>query len=185
MLLLLLSHFSCVWLCATPEMAAHQAPSPLGFSRQEHWSGLPFPSPMHESEKWKWSRSVVSDSQRPQGPQPTRLLCPWDFPGKSTGMGCHCFLRKGHEFEQTLKDHEGQGRTCYSRKELDTTEQLNNNKVKIPSRSFPINSYLLKNLYQCKLVLLVLELYINRSYTDFYISYFYIFSQCFWDSSML
>ena len=32
------------------------------FSRQEHWSGLPFPSPMHESEKWKWSRSVVSDS---------------------------------------------------------------------------------------------------------------------------
>jgi len=34
----------------------------LGFSRQEHWSGLPFPSPMHASEKWKWSRSVVSDS---------------------------------------------------------------------------------------------------------------------------
>ena len=34
--------------------------SSLGFSRQEHWSGLPFPSPMHESEKWKWSRSVVS-----------------------------------------------------------------------------------------------------------------------------
>ena len=36
-------------------MAAHQAPPSLGFSRQEHWSGLPFPSPMHESEKWKWS----------------------------------------------------------------------------------------------------------------------------------
>ena len=34
------------------------------FSRQEHWSGLPFPSPMHESEKWKWSRSVVPDSVR-------------------------------------------------------------------------------------------------------------------------
>ena len=31
-------------------MAAHQAPPSLGFSRQEHWSGLPFPSPMHESE---------------------------------------------------------------------------------------------------------------------------------------
>ena len=29
-------------------MAAHQAPPSLGFSRQEHWSGLPFPSPMHE-----------------------------------------------------------------------------------------------------------------------------------------
>ena len=51
LLLLLLSRFSHVQLCATPEMAAHQAPPSLGFSRQEHWSGLPFPSPMHESEK--------------------------------------------------------------------------------------------------------------------------------------
>ena len=48
--LLLLSRFSRVQLCATPETAAHQAPPSLGFSRQEHWSGLPFPSPMHESE---------------------------------------------------------------------------------------------------------------------------------------
>ena len=38
--------------------------------------------------KWKWSRSVVSDSSRPHGLQPTRLLCLWDFPGKSTGVGC-------------------------------------------------------------------------------------------------
>ena len=50
-LLLLLSCFSHVQLCVTPETAAHQASPPLGFSRQEHWSGLPFPSPMHESEK--------------------------------------------------------------------------------------------------------------------------------------
>ena len=50
---LLLSRFSCVQLCATPETAAHQAPPSLGFSRQEHWSGLPFPSPMQESEKRK------------------------------------------------------------------------------------------------------------------------------------
>ena len=42
---------SRVRLCETPKMAAHQAPLSLGFSRQEHWSGLPFPSPMHESEK--------------------------------------------------------------------------------------------------------------------------------------
>ena len=48
LLLLLLSCFSRVRLCATPETAAHQAPPSLGFSRQEHWSGLPFPSPMHE-----------------------------------------------------------------------------------------------------------------------------------------
>ena len=47
--MLLLSRFS-VRLCATPETAAHQAPLSLRFSRQEHWSRLPFPSPMHESE---------------------------------------------------------------------------------------------------------------------------------------
>ena len=53
LLLLPLSRFSHVQLCATPETAAHQAPPSLGFSRQEHWSGLPFPSPVHESEKSK------------------------------------------------------------------------------------------------------------------------------------
>ena len=42
LLLPLLSHFSRVRLCATTETAAHQAPPSLGFSRQEHWSGLPF-----------------------------------------------------------------------------------------------------------------------------------------------
>ena len=62
LLLLLLSRFSRVRLCVTPKTAAHQAPPSLGFSRQEHWSGLPFPSPMHESEKINRSRSVVSDS---------------------------------------------------------------------------------------------------------------------------
>ena len=83
LLLLLLSCFSHVRLCVTPS---------LGFSRQEHRSGLPFPSPIHESGKWKWSRSVMSHSLRPHGLQPTRLLCLWDFPGKSTGVGCHCLL---------------------------------------------------------------------------------------------
>ena len=34
----------------------------------------------------------MSDSSRPHGLWPTRLLCPWDFPGKSTGVGCHCLL---------------------------------------------------------------------------------------------
>ena len=50
LLLLLLSRFSCVRLCETPQTAAHQAPLSLGFFTQEHWSGFPFPSPMHESE---------------------------------------------------------------------------------------------------------------------------------------
>ena len=91
-LLLLLSHFRRVRLCVTPQTAAHQAPPSLGFSRQEPWSGLPFPSPMHESEKWKWSRSIVSNFSRPHGLQPTRLLSPWDFLGKGTEVGCHCLL---------------------------------------------------------------------------------------------
>ena len=43
-LLLLLSHFSRVRLCATLWTAAHQAPLSMGFSRQEYWSGLPFSS---------------------------------------------------------------------------------------------------------------------------------------------
>ena len=46
-----LSHFSHVRFFATPWTVAHQAPLSMGFSRQEYWSGLPFPSPMHESEK--------------------------------------------------------------------------------------------------------------------------------------
>ena len=40
----------------------------------------------------QFSRSVVSDFLRPHGLLPSRLLCPWDFPGKSTGVGCHCLL---------------------------------------------------------------------------------------------
>ena len=40
---------SC-WTLCNPIDAAQQAPLSLGFSRQEHWTGLPFPSPMHESE---------------------------------------------------------------------------------------------------------------------------------------
>ena len=62
MVMLLLSHFSRVQLCATPWTAAYQASPSMGFSRQEHWSGLPLPSPRHESGKWKWSRSVGSNS---------------------------------------------------------------------------------------------------------------------------
>ena len=73
-------------------MAAHQAPPSLRFSRQEHWSGLPFPS----SNAWKWKVKVKSLSrvQLLATPwlQPTRLLGPWDFPGQSTGVGCHCLL---------------------------------------------------------------------------------------------
>ena len=54
--------------------------------------------------KWKWSHVVVSNSLRPHGLQPTRLLCPWDFPGNSTGVGCHCLLiiEKASEFQKNI-----------------------------------------------------------------------------------
>ena len=68
--------------------------SPPGFpipgilqARTLEWVAISF------SHAWKWSRSVASDSQRPHGLQPTRLVHPWDFPGKSTGVGCHCPLK--------------------------------------------------------------------------------------------
>ena len=89
MWLLLLRRFSSVGLCATPQTAAHQASPSLGFSRQEHWSGLPFPAPVRESEVAQLC-PTLSD---PMDLQPTRLLHPWDFPGKSTGVGCHCLLQ--------------------------------------------------------------------------------------------
>ena len=69
-------------------MAAHQAPPSLGFSRQERWSGLPFPSPMQESES-EVAQSCLT--LRPHGP--TMLFHPWDFPGKDTGGGCHALLQ--------------------------------------------------------------------------------------------
>ena len=65
----------------------------MGFSRQEHWSGLPFPSPMHESEKWKGSRSVLSNSSNPMDCSLPDSSVHGIFPGKSTGVGCHCLLQ--------------------------------------------------------------------------------------------
>ena len=77
-------------------MAAHQALPSLRFSRQEYWSGLPFPSPMHESEKVK----VKSFSR-------VRLFTtPWTaayqappsmgFSGKSTGVSAIAFSSVAH-----------------------------------------------------------------------------------------
>ena len=60
-------------------------------ARTLEWVAMAF------SNTWKWKVKVKSlsraDSSRPQGLQPTRPLRPWDFPGKSTGVGCHCLLR--------------------------------------------------------------------------------------------
>ena len=84
---------SCPTLCDPIDGSPPGSPVP-GILQARHWSGLPFPSPMHESEEWKWSCSVLSDSSRPRGLQPTRLLRPWGFSGKSIGVGCHRLLCK-------------------------------------------------------------------------------------------
>ena len=49
---------------------------------------------MCESEKWKWSLSVVSDSSQPHGLQPSRLLCPWNSPGETIEVGCPFLLQR-------------------------------------------------------------------------------------------
>ena len=81
---------SCPTLCDPIDRSPPGSPIPgILQGRTLEWVAISF---SNESEKWKWSRSVVSDSSRPHGLQPTRLLRPWDFPGKSTGVGCHCLL---------------------------------------------------------------------------------------------
>ena len=84
---------SCPTLCDPTDGSPPGSAVP-GILQARTWEWVACPSPVHESEKWKWSRSVVSDSSRPHGLQPTRLLHPWDFPGKSPGVGCHCLLWK-------------------------------------------------------------------------------------------
>ena len=56
-----LSRFSCVQLCVTPSTAACQAPLSTGFSRQEYWSGLPFPPPGNLHDPGIESASLISN----------------------------------------------------------------------------------------------------------------------------
>ena len=94
-LLLLLSRFSRVRLCATPETAAHQTPLSMELSRQEYWTGYSFPSPedlllllllllSHFSRVRLCATPQTAAHQAPR---------PWDSPGKNTGVGCHFLLQ--------------------------------------------------------------------------------------------
>ena len=115
---------SCVWLSAVLWTVAGQALLSMEFPRQEYWSGLLFPSPgdlpdpgikpaslaspalqadslprQRLGSPWiiyllLFSGSVMFDCLRPHGLSPTRLLCPWDFPSKNTGVGCHVLLQE-------------------------------------------------------------------------------------------
>ena len=69
-------------------------------ARTLEWVAISF------SNVWKWKVKVKSLScvrlLATPWLQPTRLLHPWDFPGKSTGVGCHCLLQRGHRHCQNL-----------------------------------------------------------------------------------
>ena len=75
---------SCPTLCDPTDSSPPGSPVPgILQARTLEWAAISF------SSAWKWSHLVVSNSSRPHGLRPTRLLHPWDFPGKSTGVGCH------------------------------------------------------------------------------------------------
>ena len=124
----MLNRFSRVQHPATLWTVAHQAPLSMGFSRQEYWSGLPFPSPedlpkpgiepmshipcigrqvlYHLSHLGRPFHSVVSDSLQPHGLKPTKFLYPWNSPGMNTGVGNHSLLQGSSQpRDQTLVSH--------------------------------------------------------------------------------
>ena len=93
---------SAVSISATPRTVTHQAPLSLGFSRQEHWSGFHF---LLQCMKVKSESEVAQLCPTLHDPMDCCppgssvhgiffFFFPWDFPGKSTGVGCHCLLRE-------------------------------------------------------------------------------------------
>ena len=103
-LLLLLSRFSRVRLCATPEMTAHQAPPSLGFSRQEHWSGLL--SPKSSDLIPIYCKSILTvaldNTEKAMAPHSSTLAwkIPWmEEPGRLQSMGS---LRVGYDWASSL-----------------------------------------------------------------------------------
>ena len=81
----------CPTLCNPIDGSPPGSPVPgILQARTLEWVAMSF------SNAWKWKVKVKSLSRvrllATHGLQPTRLLHPWDFPGKSTGVGCHCLL---------------------------------------------------------------------------------------------
>ena len=93
---------SCLTLCDPTDGSPPGSAVPGILQNTGAGCHLPLQCMKVKSEKWKWSRSVASDSLRPHGLQPTRLLRPWDFPGKSSGVGCRCLLRIMHLLKTKL-----------------------------------------------------------------------------------
>ena len=97
LLLLLLSRFSRVRLCATPGTAAHQAPLSLGLSRQEHCSGLPFPSP-RKGIRTPW---VYTADWSPAQRQPT--ITKQKSHSKPWGRGNFGCLKSSHLLDPSVQ----------------------------------------------------------------------------------
>ena len=74
-------------------------PHPVSSGKQSHWDltvlvlGGRLSCVFNPIPGVVFSHSVESDSLPPHGLQPARLLCPWDSPGKKTGVGCHFLLQ--------------------------------------------------------------------------------------------
>ena len=80
----------CPTLCDPVDSSPPGSPVPgILQARTLEWVAISF------TNAWKWKVKVKSLSRvrlfQPPGLQPTRLLRPWDFPGRSTRVGCHCF----------------------------------------------------------------------------------------------
>ena len=88
----MLSHFSCAWLFVTLWTVACQAPWSIGFSKQEYWSGLPFPSSLYVCVCvcvycCCLIAKLCPTLLRPHGLKPARLFYPWDFPRQDYWSG--------------------------------------------------------------------------------------------------
>ena len=82
---------SCPTLCDPIDGSPPGSPIPgILQARTLEWVAISF------SSAWKWKLKVKSPGHvrllQPHRRQPTRLIHPWGFPGKSTGVGCHCLL---------------------------------------------------------------------------------------------
>ena len=96
---------SCLTLCDPIDGSPPGSPVPgILQARILEWVAIAF------SSAWKWKGKVKSFSRlqlfATHGLQPTRLLRPWDFPGKSTGVGCHHFLRRMRSTEPEILSSE-------------------------------------------------------------------------------
>ena len=84
----------CTVACAHAASPPHQPLSRLESLQRAFCIAHPVTGPAASSIcPHHVSHSVVSNTLQLHGQQPTRLLCPWDFPGKNTGVGCHSLLQ--------------------------------------------------------------------------------------------